>query len=37
MHRLTIKTHKKREIVDITEHLEQFCGSSIATRPASAI
>jgi len=24
MHRLTIKTHKKREIVDITEHLESL-------------
>jgi secondary thiamine-phosphate synthase enzyme len=24
MHRLTIKTHKKREIVDITEQLESF-------------
>jgi len=24
MHRLTIKTHKKREILDITEHLEQL-------------
>ncbi len=24
MHRLTVKTHKKREIVDITEHLESL-------------
>jgi len=24
MHRFTIKTHKKREIVDITEHLESL-------------
>ncbi len=24
MHRLTIKTHKKREVVDITEHLEKL-------------
>jgi secondary thiamine-phosphate synthase enzyme len=24
MHRLTIKTHKKREIMDVTEHLESL-------------